>query len=92
VKKTPNMVKLCQTRPDYFAAWEEGRGPGQNIPKQEPPAPMGLGDMVEAGLKAVGITEERYKGAKAAVGLKGDCNCGKRKAKLNEIGKKIGIG
>jgi hypothetical protein len=78
------MVKLCQSREDYFAAWEAGRGPGQ--------VKRGLGDMVEAGLKAVGITEERYKEAKAKIGLSRDCNCGKRKAKLNAIGKKIGIG
>lgn len=29
-RKTPHWVRLCQTRPDYFRAWEEGRGPGQN--------------------------------------------------------------
>lgn len=30
-RKTPHWVKLCRTRPDYFRAWEEGRGPGQKV-------------------------------------------------------------
>jgi hypothetical protein len=30
VKKTAHWVRLCQTRFDYWQAWEEGRGPGQN--------------------------------------------------------------
>jgi hypothetical protein len=78
------MVKLCQSRDDYFLLWEAGRGPGQ--------VKRGLGDLVEAGLQKIGITEERYKDVKEAIGLSRDCNCGKRKAKLNAIGKKIGIG
>ena len=27
--KTRNAVELCQTRPEYRAAWDAGRGPGQ---------------------------------------------------------------
>jgi len=84
VRKSAHMVKLCQSRDDYFLLWEAGRGPGQ--------VKRGLGDLVEAGLQKIGITEERYKDVKEAIGLSRDCNCGKRKAKLNAIGKKIGIG
>jgi len=51
-------------------------------------APVGLGDMVAAGLAAVGITKERVS---AALGVK-DCGCAKRQAALNELGKRIGIG
>jgi hypothetical protein len=34
--KPAHFRKLCRTRPDYFQAWEEGRGPGQPIPEAEP--------------------------------------------------------
>lgn len=47
----------------------------------------GLGDMVKAGLSAIGITEERVS---KAIGR--PCGCGKRAEKLNEIGRKFGIG
>jgi hypothetical protein len=52
-----------------------------------PRARPGLGDMVAAGLSAVGITKERV--SKLAGG---DCGCAKRQAALNELGRKIGIG
>lgn len=52
-----------------------------------PRARPGLGDMVKAGLSAVGITEERVS---KAIGR--PCNCGKRAEKLNELGRKFGIG
>jgi hypothetical protein len=42
-EKTPHWHYLCQTRADYFQLWEEGRGPGQNLPgpasAAAPPAP-----------------------------------------------------
>lgn len=48
----------------------------------------GLGDMVAAGLAAVGVTKERVS---AALGR--PCNCPQRQQQLNEIGKKyLGIG
>lgn len=37
VNKTPHEHKLCQNHPTYFKAWEEGRGPGQEGGRQEPP-------------------------------------------------------
>jgi len=52
-----------------------------------PPVPAGLGDMVKAGLSAIGITEERVS---AAIGR--PCGCSERAEKLNELGRKIGIG
>ena len=52
-----------------------------------PRARPGLGDMVAAGLAAVGITKERVS---RAVG--GDCGCKKRQEALNALGRKIGIG
>lgn len=52
-----------------------------------PRARPGLGDMVAAGLSAIGITKERV--SKLAGG---DCGCSKRQAALNELGRKFGIG
>ncbi len=52
-----------------------------------PRAKAGLGDMVAAGLSAIGITKERVS---KAVG--GDCGCAKRQEALNALGRKIGIG
>ena len=46
-----------------------------------PRAKPGLGDMVKAGLSAVGITEARVS---KTIGK--PCGCGKRAAKLNELG------
>ena len=43
----------------------------------------GLGDMVKAGLSAVGITEDRVS---KVIGR--PCGCGQRAAKLNELGHK----
>lgn len=86
VKKSALMVQLCQRNPAYWEKWEAGCGPGQ-CPKKK-----GLGDMVAEALATVGITPERYKNAKAAVGLKRKCDCPKRKAALNRLGRKIGIG
>jgi hypothetical protein len=42
------------------------------------------GDWIESRLKAVGITQEWYKAAKAELGLPPDCHCPQRIAKLNE--------
>lgn len=52
-----------------------------------PRAKPGLGDMVKAGLSAIGITEERVS---AVIGR--PCGCSERAEKLNELGRKIGIG
>ena len=47
----------------------------------------GLGDRVASALAAVGITKERVSKA-----LGKPCGCAKRQAKLNELGRKLGIG
>jgi hypothetical protein len=52
-----------------------------------PRAKPGLGDMLKAGLSAIGITEERVS---AAIGR--PCGCSQRAEALNELGRKIGIG
>ena len=48
----------------------------------------GLGDLVHAGLGAVGITPERVA---AALGVD-DCGCEERRQWLNEVGRAVGIG
>jgi len=61
----------------------------------QPPAPPthgpGLGDMVAAGLSAVGITKDRAQAVAQAVGLQ-DCGCEERQRRLNALGQKLGIG
>jgi len=56
-----------------------------------PKARRGLGDVVAAGLSAVGITKERVQAVANAVGIK-DCGCAKRQAALTKLGRKFGIG
>ena len=52
-----------------------------------PRAKPGLGDMVAAGLSAIGITKERVS---QAIGR--PCGCAKRQEALNALGRRIGIG
>jgi hypothetical protein len=33
IQKSAHWVVLCTTRPKYFQAWEDGYGPGQNMPR-----------------------------------------------------------
>ena len=68
---------------DYGDGWVEIDTNHSAYPRARP----GLGDMVAAGLSAVGITKERVS---ALAG--GDCGCHKRQEALNAIGRKIGIG
>lgn len=86
--KTQHYLDLCRTNERYVRLWQNGVGPGQKRVER----PRGLGDMVEAALKAVGITTARYQKLKGALGLKRQCNCCGRKNKLNQLGKKLGIG
>ena len=51
----------------------------------------GLGDMVASGLAAVGVTKERAQAVANAVGVK-DCGCKTRQERLNQLGRKFGIG
>jgi len=44
VRKTASYLRLCQSKPAYFAAWEEGRGPGQ----KQPIAPLRIDPLEEA--------------------------------------------
>lgn len=52
----------------------------------------GLGDMVAAGLDAIGITKDRVQAVASAVSVK-DCGCKQRQQKMNSWGAKhLGIG
>jgi hypothetical protein len=35
VLKTKRWLELCQTKDEYFTAWENERGPGQRMPREE---------------------------------------------------------
>lgn len=70
------MFAKCQGEKSILAASESD-------PRPRP----GLGDMVAAGLSAVGITQERVS---AIVGR--DCGCKKRQEALNRFGRRLGIG
>lgn len=54
------------------------------------PTQRGLGDMVAAGLAAVGITKERVQAVASKVGIN-DCGCKKRQAALNRAGQYLGL-
>lgn len=93
------MIQACMWKaPDAFQILAPGTrfpfkpaafGPESVVARgfDPPPARVGLGDMVKAGLSAIGITEERLS---KAIGR--PCGCGKRAEKLNEFGRRIGIG
>lgn len=50
--------------------------------------PVAVGDLVERGLTAVGITKERIEKLTRSEGKPGGCGCGARKKWLNEVGYK----
>lgn len=76
--------KLACTRPNYYASYQNGRGPGRPEPRPKPERklPRGLGDKVEAALTAIGITSERV-----TRWLGRPCKCSERREKLNELGR-----
>ena len=82
--------------PEPLTAAERAMHPGRRFPAihggggPQRPSP-GLGDMVAAGLTAVGITKQRVQAVASAVGIK-DCGCSKRQAALNRAGRQLGIG
>ena len=82
---TPCLLK------DLGDGWYEVDVDHPSYPRQQKvgaePIKIGLGDMVAAGLSAIGITKKRVS---SVVG--GDCGCQKRQEALNALGRKIGIG
>lgn len=72
---TASWIKLCQTRPNYRQAWEEGRGPGQlRSNGQSRPGKVivdGPGTELSRILKMFGIFP------------KGCCKCGSRAHTMN---------
>lgn len=68
--KTGHWHFLCRTRPDYFALWENGRGPCL----REKPMRYGLGNIVELLVRICTFRKVQM------------CNsCHSRKAKLNRL-------
>jgi hypothetical protein len=90
MQKSAHWVQLCQTRENYFLAWETGtNGPGQQRLGSGGAAKVrsGLGDNVERMLKTLGITAERYIEVKKRFGLPPTCNCAGRREWLNKVGR-----
>jgi hypothetical protein len=81
-RKAGDSASACITH-DYGDGWIEVDTEHPAYPRAKP----GLGDMVAAGLSAIGITKERVS---ALAG--GDCGCHKRQEALNALGRKVGIG
>jgi hypothetical protein len=81
--KSAHWVHLCQTRENYFLAWEEGSESRGAALKRS----RGLGDNVERMLKTLGITPERYVEVKKLFGLPPTCGCAKRREWLNKVGR-----
>lgn len=57
----------------------------------EPWRPIPIGDLVERGLTAIGITKERVEKLTRTEGKPGGCGCEGRKKWLNEAGNKVQI-
>lgn len=84
-KKNATWHRLCQTRSDYRAAWDEGYGPGQIGTARRKPRKLRrkrvrLGDIVSKALALVGVTEERV-----TEWLGRPCGCAKRRKRLNDL-------
>lgn len=79
VMKSQRWVELCQTRDDYFQAWEDGRGPGQHDtegmqPAVRKPTLCGPGCHLHRLLSKLWIRDR--------VG----CNCSKHAAEMDQWG------
>ena len=59
--------------------------------KNGEPSEPGLGDLAKAFFKSVGVTEERYRAAKEALGLDPTCRCDDRRKWLNAMGHRLGV-
>lgn len=81
---TLEQVRPCIIAEHGDTITVDEKSPHYPHPRERKP---GLGDMVKAGLSAVGITEERVS---RAIGR--PCGCSKRAERLNELGRKFGIG
>jgi hypothetical protein len=51
--------------------------------------PIPIGDLVERGLTAIGITKERVEALTRTEGKPGGCGCAGRQKWLNEVGNKV---
>jgi pyridoxal/pyridoxine/pyridoxamine kinase len=56
--------------------------------KSQPP--NGLGDLVAAAFASVGITKDRAQAVANAIGVE-DCGCERRRQRLNDLGRMVGI-
>lgn len=55
------------------------------------PADPGLGDLAKLFFESVGVTKDRYRAAKEALGLDPTCRCDDRRKWLNAMGHRLGV-
>jgi hypothetical protein len=67
------------------------REDGPTRPVEDFWRPIPIGDLVEKGLTAIGITKERVEKLTRTEGKPGGCGCAGRKKWLNEVGNKVQI-
>jgi hypothetical protein len=53
--------------------------------------PNGLGDLVAAAFASIGVTKDRSQAVAELAGFE-DCGCERRRQRLNELGRMVGIG
>ncbi len=60
-------------------------------PQAAPEPKPGLGDLAGEFFVSLGISEDRYKAAKAVIYLDPTCGCADRRKWLNELGEQLGV-
>ena len=78
----------CDIDKDTLCCRRCGSRVSSSIVRRNCAGSIGLGDMVAAGLGAIGVTKERVS---ASLGVE-DCGCGERQSALNALGRTLGIG
>jgi hypothetical protein len=63
--------------------------PAYPRPKADDWKPVPIGDLVEKGLTAIGITKERVESITRRAGVKSGCGCADRQKWMNEVGFKV---
>lgn len=82
--------------PDCDIACKNGAMSAQQPKAEDQPratvgSEVGLGDLAAGFFASLGITEERYRSAKATLHLDPHCGCADRRQWLNDVGRQLGV-
>jgi hypothetical protein len=82
------MPKECIPKPElgYVSCLEDGVETKHYYSEGPHSHKKQLGDKMESMLESIGVTKDRYKAAKLALGFPPTCDCDKRKEWLNKAG------